>query len=309
MSNLKSFLSFIILTNIIVSPAILGQEQKKIKPGDAIQIVVHNYAELSQTVVVSQAGTVDFPFMQELPVESMSLQRFREVLMAQMSRYTEKSPLITVRFTETYPVKVTVLGQIARPGIYLVPNTSTLQGAIGQAGGFIPGAQLSQIKLIRGEGTNGANQVVNMEKFYVEGDLNSLPALKEGDTIMVPGNPLATSVKVLGSVARPGSYEVTFRSSLLDVLFMAGGPTDDANLNDVKVVSLAKDKFRTDKSHTVRITLKDLIEKKGEAIPTVEPGDVVYIPKRAFTWKKFVGFIRDMTTFATLYVLFRWGRG
>ncbi len=307
MSRLKSFLSFIILTNIIVPPAILGQEQKKIQPGDAIQIVVHNYAELSQTVVVSQAGTVDFPFIQELPVEGMSLQRFREILMAQMSRYTEKSPLITVRFTETYPVKVTVLGQVARPGIYLVPNTLTLQGAIGQAGGFIPGAQLSQIKLIRGEGTNGtngANQVVNMEKFYLEGDPKSLPALKEGDTIVVPGNPMATSVKVLGSVVRPGSYEVFFRNSLLDVLFMAGGPTNDANMNNVKVLSP-----QGEEAKEARININELIKSNNlAAVPLVVPGDVVYVPQRTFTWRKFVGAVRDLSIFASLYLIIRYGR-
>jgi protein involved in polysaccharide export with SLBB domain len=303
-SHLKSFLSFIILTNIIVPSAILSQEQKKIQPGDAIQIVVHNYAELSQTVVVGQTGTVDFPFMQELPVEGMSLQRFREILMAQMSRYTEKSPLITVRFTETYPVKVTVLGQVARPGIYLVPNTLTLQGAIGQAGGFIPGAQLSQIKLIRGEGTNGANQVVNMEKFYLEGDPKSLPALKEDDTIVVPGNPMATSVKVLGSVVRPGSYEVFFRNSLLDVLFMAGGPTNDANMNNVKVLSP-----QGEKAKEARININELVKSNNlAAVPLVVPGDVVYVPQRPLTWRKFVGAVRDLSIFASLYLIIRYGR-
>jgi polysaccharide export outer membrane protein len=301
---LERLVPVIFFSTIVIPPAIWGQEYKKIQPGDAIQIVVHNNAELSQTVVVSQAGTVDFPFMQDLPVEGMSLQRFREILMAQMSRYTEKSPLITVRFTETYPVKVTVLGQVARPGFYLVPSTSTLQGAIGQAGGFVPGAQLSQVKLIREEGTNGANQIVNMEKFYLEGDPQVLPALKDGDTIVVPGNPMAISVKVLGSVVRPGSYEVFFRNSLLDVLFMAGGPTEDANLSNVKIFSP-----QGQEAQEVRINIDESLKSKNlSAIPSVAPGDVVYVPQRKITWRKFVGAMRDLSIFASLYLIIRFGR-
>jgi protein involved in polysaccharide export with SLBB domain len=172
--------------------AILHGQERKIKPGDAIEIMVYERPDLSQAVVVGPDGTVDFPFMQGVPVEGMTLQRFQELIVAQLSRYMDRSPLATVRFTETYPVKVTVLGQVVRPGAYSVPNTSTLQGAIGQAGGFIPGAQLAQIKLIRSEGKNGNdhkdNHVVNMEKFYLEGDPSTLPILKE-DLIVVPGNP------------------------------------------------------------------------------------------------------------------------
>ncbi|MDZ7262180.1 MAG: polysaccharide export protein [candidate division KSB1 bacterium] len=303
MSYFKTFAVLTILTCVLNPSGVPGQE-RKIQPGDALEIKIYEHEELSQAVTVSPEGTVDFPFLQGIPVDGITLERFQEILIAQLSRYMERRPLVVVRFTESYPIKVTVLGQVARPGLYSILNTTTLQGAIGAAGGFVPGAQLSQIKLIRQERGKANNQVVNMERFYLEGDPTCLPLLKDGDTIVVPGNPLATTLKVLGSVERPGSYEVSFRTSLMDVLFLAGGPTDEANLNDIKVVSLTGQNTRE-----VRINIKDLMKSKNpETIPFVEPGDMVYVPQKTITWKKFVGVMRDITTFATLYIIIRWGR-
>jgi protein involved in polysaccharide export with SLBB domain len=308
-------LAAVLFLSFVLGPSMTSsQEHRKIRPGDALQIIVHNNETLSQTVVASPEGTVDFPFMQDLPVEGMMLGRFQEILRAQLARYMEKSPLITVRFTETYPVKITVLGQIARPGIYSVPNTSTVQGAIGQAGGFVPGARLSKIRLIRAGETNGYRNgtgaeidsvnIVNMEKFYLEGDPGALPALKDGDVIVVPGNPMTNSVKMLGNVMRPGSYDVAFPTNLLDVLFMAGGPAANANLHAIRVLSPGGEEARE-----VRIDMQELLDSRNLAgLPRVAPGDVVYVPERKVTWGKFMSVARDLTIFASLYLVINYGR-
>ncbi|MFX0132628.1 MAG: SLBB domain-containing protein [Candidatus Hodarchaeota archaeon] len=296
----KVFIFIIYLFCLLIPLSTFGQE-RVIKPGDAIEIIVYGHEELSQTVIVSVDGTMDFPSLQGLPIDGITLQRFQKILVTQLSRYMERSPLVTVRFAERYPIKVTILGQVANPGMYVIFNTSTIQGAISAAGGFIPGAQLSQIKLIRTNGNEMSNQVVNMENFYLTGDPTYLPKPKDGDTIVVPGNPLVTTVKVLGCVERPGSYEVSFRTGLLDVIYLAGGPTDEANLNTTRIISLTNQNIRE-----VQINIKRLLKAKNfQSIPIVVPGDIVYIPPQKVTWKKFLSIIRDITTFAMLYYLIR----
>lgn len=269
-----------------------------------LEIVVPENAALSQTVIVNPDGTVDFPALQGMPVDGITLSRFREIVVAQLSRYTETTPLVLVRFSDSYPIRVTVLGQVALPGMYPVANTVTLQGAIGAAGGFIAGAQLSKIKLIRTEGQKTTQQVVDMETFYLNGDPSQLPRLKDGDTVVVPGNPLATGVKVLGRVERPGNYDVFFRTTVLDVLFMAGGPTDDANLKKIKIGSLSGQGARE-----IRINFEEMLDSKDlNKIPIVVPGDVVYIPEKKITWRKFAGIARDLAAFATLYLVIQYSK-
>lgn len=283
----------------LIVPLSLASQQRLIKPGDAIEIIVPQNQELSGTVVVAPDGTVDFPAIQGLPVDGISLQRFQEILVAHLSRYTEITPLIMVRFSESYPIKVTVLGQVALPGLYPIANTATLQGAIGAAGGFIPGAQLSKIRLIRTENGEKTEKIVNMEQFYLNGDPSALPMLEDNDTIVVPGNPLATNVKVLGAVENPGCYEVFFQTTLLDAIFLAGGPTVNAKMKKIKIVSLTSQDTRE-----VQIDIEKLLESKNyQSIPIVLPGDVIYVPEKTVTWRKFMDLLTDLTIFASLYYI------
>jgi len=296
--NLYQFKKLIYLIYLLIPLSIYSQE-RLIKPGDAIEIIAPQSEELSRTIVVEHDGTVDFPTMQGLPVDGITLQRFKEILIAQLSRFLESTPLVMVRFSESYPIKVNVLGQVAIPGLYQIANTATLQGAIGAAGGFIPGAQLSKIKLIRTANGERVEQIVNMEQFYLNGDPTALPLLEDEDTIVVPGNPLATNVKVLGAVENPGSYEVFFQTTLLDMIFLAGGPTEDANLKKIKIVSSTGKEARE-----VPINIKKLLKSKSfKSIPIVVPGDIVYVPEKKVSWRKILSFLRDITTFATLYYL------
>jgi protein involved in polysaccharide export with SLBB domain len=100
-------------------------------------------------------------------------------------------------------------------------------------------------------------------------------------------------------VENPGNYEVFFQTTILDVIFLAGGTTEDANLNKIKIVS-----FTGQNSREVKINIKKLLQSKDvSSIPIVVPGDVVYIPKKFMNWKKIVGLIKDATTFAMLYYI------
>ncbi|MCI0511687.1 SLBB domain-containing protein, partial [candidate division KSB1 bacterium] len=120
-----------------------------------------------------------------------------------------------------------------------------------------------------------------------------------GDTIVILGNPLATNVKVLGSVENPGNYDVFFQTTVLDVIYMAGGFTNDANLNKIKIISSSGEGTRE-----VKINIDELLKGVNPTkVPLVSPGDIVYIPQRWFTWSKTLAFIRDITTFVTLYYL------
>lgn len=286
---------FILLINI----RFMFGQPVAIKPGDIIEIIVVGNEPMSQSVIVKPDGTVDYPALQGLPIDGISLQRLQEILITQLSRYFETTPLVFTRFGDSYLIRVTILGQVAMPGLYPIASTATLQGAISAAGGLIPGAQLANIKIIRMENQQRTELSVNMENFYLKGDPSTLPALKDGDTIIISGNPLATKVKVIGSVVNPGNYDVFLQNTILDVIFLAGGPAEDANLKKVRVISLNSGAPRE-----INLNYKELLKANNlQRTPVVIPGDVVYVPKRMVTWRKTLNVLRDLTTFATLYYL------
>jgi len=301
-------LIFLVIIGIYTSATqelLAYSEAKKIQPGDVIEILVYGQGDLSRVVKVSTDGTINFPFLNDLPVDGLTLNELRDIISVQLSKYVERKPIVTLNFLSTYLIGVTVLGQVLKPGTYQIPQNASIQGAIGQAGGFIPGAKIKELQLIRQLDTEKQILPVNLEKFIIEADLSLLPTLEDGDVIFVPGWPGATAVKIAGEVKIPGNYEVFADfQNILDVIFKAGGATDDADLTKVLLIS-----FHEQQQKEQEINIKECLEhKKYEAIPKVVPGDVIFVPEKSNRWKQFVQIMRDITSFATLYIIFRYGR-
>jgi polysaccharide export outer membrane protein len=260
--------------------AALGQalsQQAKIQKGDILEINVYNHPDLSKAVMVQNDGSVDYPLISNIPLDGMTVEEFRNILITQVARFLGERPVITVWFAQTLNVYVTVLGQVNQPGQYPVPKNATVQGAVTRAGGFTPRAQLDKIRIIRKNG-GGAEKIVavDMAKFFLSGDVKILPDLEEGDVVLVPGAPGTYDVKVLGEVRIPGSYPVTLGATVLDVIFMAGGYMEKADPKRIKLYSPSRST-----SQIVSLTIDDLFKNSIKAnVPAVTPGDVVYVPKK-----------------------------
>lgn len=78
-------------------------------------------------------------------------------------------------------------------------------------------------------------------------------------------------VYVVGQVARPGSYTISSLSSLVDALFVSGGPSKLGSLRRIEVKREGKDVTTFD--------LYDLIVKGDKSKDAkLMPGDVIYVP-------------------------------
>lgn len=297
----KNYYRFNIIFILLIAQSSVLTQERLIQPGDALEILVTENDKLCQIIIVQPDGTVDYPTIQGFPIDGLTLQRFQEILTAQLSRYMQTTPLIFVKFSQTYPINVTILGRVANPGLYPILNTSTLMGAITAAGGIIAGAELTKIKIIHAQNgkSYSTEKIINLEKFYIDGDLTTLPELHDGDTVIVPGNPLMTKVTILGQVQNPGNYDIYFKNSLLDALFLAGGIKKDANTKKILIISPSKS---SKKEFSIRIDeLKNAANLK--TIPEITPGDIIFVPTKFFTWSKFMNLIRDISVFATLAYL------
>jgi polysaccharide export outer membrane protein len=275
-------------------PAFASGQSSVIHKGDILEITVYKHPDLSKNVMVQQDGTVDFPLIAGIPVDGLSLNEFTDIIKSQAAKYLGETPIVSVRFTETIQVYVTVLGQVMVPGEYITAKSSTVQGAITRAGGFTPRAQVDQVKLIREKEGKRETISVDMHRFFLEGDPGLLPVLEDGDIVVVPGLPGSNDVKVIGEVKSPGSYPVFLGANVLDVILMAGGPTKDASMNKIQLISLSQ---RDAKG--VQVDLDKIIRsRKTGQIPEVRAGDVVNIPAKRSIFNKTVSFLKDVSAIA-----------
>jgi polysaccharide export outer membrane protein len=268
----------------------LQAQFSQITRGDILDIVIYNRPELSKTVTVRADGTVDYPFIMNIPIDALSIDEFRDLLIAQVAKYTGETPIITVQYSRRPSLQVVVLGQVRSPGEILVPQKATIQGALSLAGGTTPQAELNRVKIIRGENDPKDTIYVDLYDFSLKGDPGLLPPLQDGDILFVPGIPGISDVKVIGEVASPGNLTVPPGTSLLDVLYLAGGPTRDADLNHIRLYDSRKKEDR-------RYRLMDLVKKnRFDEIPGVNPGNVVVIETKPRFFKNMIEVLTVITS-------------
>jgi polysaccharide export outer membrane protein len=265
-------------------------QERTIEAGDQIEIVVYGHQELSRVVRVSETGTIDFPFMQSVPVDGVTPERLKEIVVAQLSRYLDTYPLVTVSLVEEQTMGISVMGMVQKPGQVKVPEKSTLQAAVSAAGGFVPGARFTEVTVMRSRDNRAQKKTYNLETFLLEGDLSQNPVLRDGDVVMVTGNPVLSSVKVVGEVNNPGTFQNFSGATVLDMILMAGGPTEEADLNNVKYISPSRKK-------SIEFSLdidKYLNSDSYNQLPVVKPGDVIALSEKTNYWRVAMSAIRDI---------------
>ena len=106
------------------------------------------------------------------------------------------------------------------------------------------------IILIRKEGEKVEKRKIDFSKFLKQNDMESNPILKANDVVLVPkadmDEKVRQSVTVVGQVGSPGSYELETPMPLLDVLTLAGGVSDNADLRNVFRVYRRAQNYRTE---------------------------------------------------------------
>lgn len=158
----------------------------RLLPNDLVNIQVFQEDDLQSTERIARDGTISFPFIGTVSLVGKTLQESAEVLQARLREYLVH-PQVTVRVAEYSKRRFTVLGQVAKPGIYELPDGSTLTllEAIGMAGGYTRIANQSRITLKR-QGQHGEETLMRLDGASMAKDKTSARfEVQPGDTIMV----------------------------------------------------------------------------------------------------------------------------
>jgi protein involved in polysaccharide export with SLBB domain len=197
-----------------------------------------------------------------------------------------------------------VLGQVNTPGEHNIAVNATIQGALVAAGGTTHGAQLDKLRIFSRAAKNGDFTEVNLLDFFNKANPSLLPPLEKGDVIVVPGHPLslgAYDLKVLGEVNQPGPYTAYQGANILDLLFIAGGPTANADLEKTRILS----PYISQGERQKEVNLDKLLTaKEFKQIPFINPGDIVYVPKKKNSFfRVFLSVSRDVVSIGSLFLI------
>lgn len=118
-----------------------------------------NQSPTLQQYLVSNDGTIDFPVLGRLKVSGLTKTEAENLIREKLGVYLKESPIVTVR-TASY--KISVLGEVARPGIFTVNYEKiNVFEALALAGDLTIWGMRDNVKLIR-ENEVGEIEVINL---------------------------------------------------------------------------------------------------------------------------------------------------
>jgi polysaccharide export outer membrane protein len=271
---------------------------------DVLAVSVWLHPELAASVTINADGNVTLAPVGEIHAAGLTTKQLGEKMADRLSAYLRQTTTVTVTVTQFMSRSVFVTGGVARPGRYAFERIPTLVDVLGQAGGALPAVDLSQVQVVRKEGSQRRSIPADLATALRTGDPSGLPELKPGDTIVVPGpstpgSAVTGGVAVLGEVNRPGFSAASGELDVWSALAGCGGLTAKGNLADVRVLS------RGEAGITVtRLDLRTVLDKGSRAPVPLHSGDVVVVMgKGASLWSGFLGVLTVSNTALNTAVL------
>jgi polysaccharide export outer membrane protein len=152
--------------------------------GDVFRIVVFGEKDLTGRYRVSAAGTIDYPLIGTLQVGGLTPPEIAALVRQKLAAGFLKDPHVSV-FVKAYDSKkISVFGQVQKPGTFGYVNNMSIVEAITLAGGFTPIASKNAITVTRVEGGKSRRFTVRVEEIGEGSASNYL--LRPGDIVFVP---------------------------------------------------------------------------------------------------------------------------
>jgi polysaccharide export outer membrane protein len=197
-----------------------------IGPGDFLDVSEFRTPEFHSAVRVSATGTVTLPMIDEVMVGGMDERAAAHAVEASlMAKGMLLHPQVSVLVTAYAGQDVSVLGEVARPGVYAFTLHHRLLDLISAASGVSPTAG-TLVNIFHRSEPNTPHPVV-LDPSGTDTGADHNPELVPGDTVQVSR---AGLVYVVGDVIRPGGFPVDPAQGLtvVQALSLAWGPTQNA---------------------------------------------------------------------------------
>lgn len=126
-----------------------GGEGYRIGPGDVIAVRVYGQEGISvPRVRVRDDGRISLPLVQDVDVGGVTPDELGQRLQTKLKAYVV-SPVVTVTLEEMSPLRVSVIGEVAKPGTYDLPRGSGVLPALAAAGGLTQFADRDEVFVLR----------------------------------------------------------------------------------------------------------------------------------------------------------------
>ncbi len=155
---------------------------------DSLNINIWKNEQLSTAVIVRPDGTVTMPLVGDLVAVGKTPTQLRVEIGKQLAEYVKlDSSEITVAVTQVNSYRITVSGEVVRPGVVQSRQYLSVAEAIAQAGGFTRFAERDEITLQRRNAKGEIRRIPIVYEFIEDGSHPEMNlVLLAGDSLHIP---------------------------------------------------------------------------------------------------------------------------
>lgn len=226
-------------------------------PGDGLSLVFLDpeLKDMGGEFAILMDGTAILPFIGSVQLAGLTIGQASRWLTSLYEKQIVR-PQLLLQLKSPRPTKVTVIGEVTRPGFFELSGMPRIINAVQTAGGITANADIRRVMLRRVVGQDGAQKqaFLDLSQVFFMGNQFQNPILFDGDTIIVgrateplPDEiirigrtnlaPTTINVSVLGEVKSPGSIGLPANTPLMEAIFRAGGLAKwRANKNHIELI-------------------------------------------------------------------------
>jgi polysaccharide biosynthesis/export protein len=156
-----------------------------VQPGDILKVSVWKEPQLQDPILVRPDGGFSFPLVGEIDGRGKTVAQLQVIMTQRLSKYIS-DPVVSVSVTEIHGNKVYVIGQVAKPGEFIVNPRVDVMQALSMAGGMTAFASLSNIIILRRNGTAQTALHFDYTDVAKGKKLDENIQLQSGDVVVVP---------------------------------------------------------------------------------------------------------------------------
>ena len=170
----------------VVSPSSVPLASEYIiGPDDLLQVSVWKNETMSRTLPVRPDGKISLPLLDDIQAAGLTPLQLRDKIAAALAEFMP-NPEVAVSLIEVRSYRVSVLGEVQKPGVLQLKAPTTVLEALALAGGFRDFASPSKIVIFRKDGT-GQTQKLRFNYNRAVGSAGEENVtLKSGDVVVVP---------------------------------------------------------------------------------------------------------------------------
>lgn len=159
-------------------------EDTTLGPGDVFEVRVFRQDDMTGTYSVSAEGTISFPLVGTIQVQGKTPAEVERALRERLADGYLRNPQVSVLVKEYKSKKISVFGEVRKPGTLTYAEGMTVVEAVAQAGGFTDMARKNAVTVTRSIGGEKTKFTVPVQDIG-KGTANNF-YVRPGDVVFVP---------------------------------------------------------------------------------------------------------------------------